>query len=236
MVDGGSGQSVSGVYTVFQVRFPTGWIMIDAGMDPEIAGDTTEAYRRADEQVRRALEGASTIVVTHEHHDHVGGVVRSPSLERLLPRTRLTTEQIRTLMERPNVPLIRLDSAAAARYRPLDYDRTYPLAPGVVLIKAPGHTPGSQMVYLRLASGKELLLIGDVAWAMAGVERRRLPPPPAIKEYGMNPNQIALQLDWLHSLLVDRPEIAVTNAHDDARLEKLIRQGVLVEGLIGATQ
>jgi glyoxylase-like metal-dependent hydrolase (beta-lactamase superfamily II) len=33
-------------------------------------------------------------------------------------------------------------------------------APGVVLIKAAGHTPGSQMVHVRLASGKEVMLVG----------------------------------------------------------------------------
>jgi glyoxylase-like metal-dependent hydrolase (beta-lactamase superfamily II) len=27
--------------------------------------------------------------------------------------------------------------------------------PGVVLIKAPGHTPGSQMIYVVLASGRD---------------------------------------------------------------------------------
>jgi glyoxylase-like metal-dependent hydrolase (beta-lactamase superfamily II) len=38
------------------------------------------------------------------------------------------------------------------------------IAPGVVLKKAQGHTPGSQMVFVALASGSELLFVGDVVW------------------------------------------------------------------------
>ena len=49
---------------------------------------------------------------------------------------------------------------------PLEYDHYYAAAPGIVLVKAPGHTPGSQLVFVKLASGKELLFIGDVAWHM----------------------------------------------------------------------
>ena len=37
------------------------------------------------------------------------------------------------------------------------------LAPGVVAIPAPSHTPRSQMFYVRLASGAEYLFAGDVA-------------------------------------------------------------------------
>jgi hypothetical protein len=41
----------------------------------------------------------------------------------------------------------------------------------MVLIKAAGHTPGSQMVYVVLDSRREYLLIGDAAWHMDGVRQ-----------------------------------------------------------------
>ncbi len=37
------------------------------------------------------------------------------------------------------------------------------VAPGVVVIPAPSHTPGSQMIYARLANGREYLFAGDIA-------------------------------------------------------------------------
>ncbi len=40
----------------------------------------------------------------------------------------------------------------------------YPVAPGVVLIRAPGHSTDSQMVYVRLQSGREILHSVDAAW------------------------------------------------------------------------
>jgi len=52
----------------------------------------------------------------------------------------------------------------------------------MALIKAPGHTPGSQMVYVALQSGKEVLLSGDVAWHMDGVRMNTGKDAPWIKE------------------------------------------------------
>src|SRR5689334_17356201 len=45
LLDHGADRLLPATYTVFQIRFPTGWIMVDAGMDPEVAGDTTARFR-----------------------------------------------------------------------------------------------------------------------------------------------------------------------------------------------
>jgi glyoxylase-like metal-dependent hydrolase (beta-lactamase superfamily II) len=132
------------------------------------------------------------------------------------------------LVEHPNNPLIRLDASKSDKYCVIDYDLLYPLAPGVVLVKAPGHTPGSQMVYVRLASGKEILLIGDITWAMAGVEQRRQKPEAVSKEYGEDRTAIQQQIEWLHNLM---GEVSLVNSHDDDSIIALIRGGVLKEGL-----
>ena len=49
-------------------------------------------------------------------------------------------------------------------YVPLAYEDYHSLAPGITLIKAPGHSPGSQVILLTLASGNEFLFVGDIAW------------------------------------------------------------------------
>ena len=71
------------------------------------------------------------------------------------------------------MPEIRLTPDQAARFIVVDYEKYLPVAPGIVLIKAAGHTPGSQMVYIALESGRELLLIGDTTWHMDGVRQMR---------------------------------------------------------------
>jgi glyoxylase-like metal-dependent hydrolase (beta-lactamase superfamily II) len=137
--------------------------MIDAGMNRDV---DTAFYKTfwADRfaRVQQALRDANLIVVTHEHHDHVAEVVRTATPDLIAPKTLLNRAQVQTLLDRPQTPLIRLTPARALQYLVVDYDLLYPVAPGFVLIKAPGHTPGSQMVYVRLASGREALFIGDI--------------------------------------------------------------------------
>lgn len=45
-----------------------------------------------------------------------------------------------------------------------DIDGIARLAPGVVPIEAPGHTPGSVWLYVHESSGEESLFVGDTVW------------------------------------------------------------------------
>jgi glyoxylase-like metal-dependent hydrolase (beta-lactamase superfamily II) len=47
--------------------------------------------------------------------------------------------------------------AEDGRFTVIDYRKYYPVAPGMVLIKAPGHAPDHQMVLIALQSGREIL-------------------------------------------------------------------------------
>jgi Metallo-beta-lactamase superfamily len=139
--------------TVYQVVYPDGYIMIDSGMDPQVhkffgRGVEEPYFPEAATQVERALRGAKSIVMTHEHGDHGAGVIRTPFFAELAPKTIVTRTQVQTLLTNPQMPEIRLTPEMAAHYIVIDYERYFPFAPGFVLIKAPGHTPGSQMIYL----------------------------------------------------------------------------------------
>jgi glyoxylase-like metal-dependent hydrolase (beta-lactamase superfamily II) len=228
MVEGGSTDRVPAGHPAFQLRFPRGWIMVDASIDREIAkGDTTfsdERYRR----IHEALRDARLAVVTHEHQDHVAGLIRSPFLAEVQRHALLTRAQMRVLLDKPNDPRIKLDSATAARYLVVDYDPIMPIARGVVLIRAAGHTPGSQMVYVRLASGRELVLAGDVAWHISGILTERQKPEESTKNFGGEDRAaIGQQLHWLKEL---PPEITVVPAHDQALIDQLIGRKVLRRG------
>ena len=230
VVEGGSAeQQVRAANPVFQIRFPRGWIMVDASVDRALAKSTTfddGLYRR----VHAALRDARLVVVTHEHADHAVGILRSPYLAQIQRHALLTRAQVRELMEHPNNPTIRLDSATAARYLTIDYETFVPIAPGVVLLKAAGHTPGSQMIYVRLSSGQEIVLAGDVAWNSVGVETQRQKPEQSTRDFGGEDRAaIAEQLRWLHDVAAPRTVVVV--AHDAARIETLVRRGVLRDGL-----
>ena len=215
--------------TAVQVVYSDGAVMVDAGMDRQVhtffGRGVEEPYDPAAAgQVERALKAARLIVVTHEHADHVAGVIHTPLATELAPKTMLTRVQVQTLLTAPQVPEIRLDAQTVSRYIVFDYDRYFPLAPGAVLIKAPGHTPGSQMIYVALESGKEYLLIGDVAWHMDGVRLIAGKDAPWVTEAQ---DAVMDQLGWLNGLSRTERNLAIVASHDDDEHKELIAKGIL---------
>jgi glyoxylase-like metal-dependent hydrolase (beta-lactamase superfamily II) len=224
--------TVSSPTPVFQVRFAQGWIMIDAAMDREIAAGAHDSGRFFDDRYTSAitaLRGAGLIVITHEHYDHIGTVGHSAVADELAPKTMLTRAQMDWLLHKPERTLTPFDSTRAGRYIIVDYDRVLPIAPGVVLIKAPGHTPGSQVVYVKLASGLEVILSGDVAWHRLGIETEKEKPDSASRHMAEDRAAIAGELAWLHQ--AERSGVSVVVSHDGEQLKTFARQGILSEGL-----
>src|SRR3546814_4681759 len=108
--------------------------------------------------MENALGKAKLILVTHEHVDHIGGLTEYPDVAKILPSTRLTQEQV--YHPERSAPAA-FAAGALDGYKPLVYDKYVAVAPGIVLIKSPGHSPGSQMVYVKKVDGTEVLFIGD---------------------------------------------------------------------------
>jgi glyoxylase-like metal-dependent hydrolase (beta-lactamase superfamily II) len=154
--------------TAFQLNGPTGSVVIDAGMDKDIATATQRGRNpvydeAANGRVTAAMGSAARIVVTHEHPDHIAGVARFPVPERLAERLTLTTKQFKGLRLWAPGGVVPPALANATLIEPQSPVR---VAPGVVMIPAQGHTEGSVMFYAKLASGAELLFLGDVAWTI----------------------------------------------------------------------
>jgi glyoxylase-like metal-dependent hydrolase (beta-lactamase superfamily II) len=146
---------------VFRLPVPGGApVVIDSGL-------TAAAARRLDmevfdpaaqDRVKAARRGAGTILLTHEHIDHAGGVVAlgDPAV---FARVRFNAAQIAGNRWTEILPW-----PEGERPRPsLSGTAPIAVAPGVVVIPASSHTPGSQMIYVRLAGGRELLFAGDIS-------------------------------------------------------------------------
>ena len=215
--------------TAFQVVYADSTLMIDAGMDQQVHNffgrGVVEPYdAEAGRQVERAVRAAKLILVTHEHGDHVAGVIHTPFAAELAPKTILTRTQVQTLMTAPQMPEITLTPELASRFIVVDYDRYLPVAPGIAFIKAPGHTPGSQMVYVALESGREYLFIGDSAWLMEGVRQIIGKDAPWITE---DQRSVTDQLRWLNGLLRTDPNLVIVASHDNDQRMELEGKGVL---------
>jgi glyoxylase-like metal-dependent hydrolase (beta-lactamase superfamily II) len=219
--------------TAFQVIYPDSYVMVDAGMDQTVhdffGRGTKEPYdAAAAAQVAKAVAGARMIVVTHEHGDHVAGVIRGAGAEQLAPKTILTRTQIEVLSTKPQMPEIKLTPEQARRFIVVDYDRYMPVAPGIVLIKSAGHTPGSQMVFVSLASGREYLLIGDATWHMDGVRGMKGKAAPWVTE---DVNAVLDQLRWLNQLTKSEPKLVIVASHDEEQHADLVKQKLLTSTL-----
>lgn len=218
--------------TAYQIVYADGTVMVDTGMDlatHQFFGRGVEEpyFPQSAARVAQALRSARAILVTHEHGDHIAGLMRSDEFNELAPKTVLTRLQLQTLSNDPQIPELRLSPEMAARLRIIDYSNTMAFAPGIALIKAPGHTPGSQMVYVALQSGKELLLAGDVAWHMDGVRLNTGKDAPWIKE---PPELMAAELNWLNGLLRSEKDLSIVISHDEEQRREYIAQGVLGDG------
>jgi len=219
--------------TAFQVMYPDGYVMVDAGMDLAVhrffgRGVEEPYFPEAARQLERAVRGATLIVVTHEHGDHVAGVIHTPVAAELASKTILTRTQVQTLMSMPQMPEIRLTDELARRFVVVDYDKYFPLAPGIALIKAGGHTPGSQMVYIALESGREYVLIGDATWHMDGVRLMKGKDASWITE---DRGAVLAQLTWLNGLSRTAPNLLIVASHDEEQHTELVQKGVLANRL-----
>jgi hypothetical protein len=86
------------------------------------------------------------------------------------------------------------------------------------------------MVYVRLASGREMILAGDIVWNMAGLELSHQKPDSVSHQMHEDRTTIQQQMAWLKNTAIPAG-ISVVVSHDGAELKALAQHGVLIEGL-----
>lgn len=206
-----------GSFGVIDAAFPEAMLHV---MNPDAVFDA-EAYA----SIQRALGEAKWVVITHEHADHLGGIAAFPEPERLVGRVSLTTEQ---LGNDEQLEQVKFPEALRGKLAPLAYAHYHALAPGVVLVKAPGHTPGSQLVYVALATGLELLFVGDVAWHADQITQLWY-RPRLVTDFFIGEDREAVmdQLRRLLELRVTNPALQVVVSHDVDQRKELLASGIM---------
>ena len=203
-------------------------LIIDTAMAPEAAKKmpSSKIDGAAYARVEAALKKADTIVFTHEHPDHVGGVAKAPDFAAIAGKVRMTREQLTgPKLERDQFPAGALESL-----KPLDYQGLYAVAPGVVLQKAPGHSNGSQLVYVELANGNRFLFVGDIAWSFDNIRLQR--GRPGIAKLLMHEDRGAVASE-LQAFGLLPPSVHVIIAHDPLALESDLKAGLYTQGFTG---
>jgi glyoxylase-like metal-dependent hydrolase (beta-lactamase superfamily II) len=233
VIEGGNDTPVTMPRTAFQIVYPDCSVMIDSGLDQathaSFSPDKPEPYFAEQfAKLQRALAKARLIVLTHHHADHVAGVLCAPNFSELAGKTIITRDVADCMMNTPHRPHLKPAPHALERFIILDYPQYYPVAPGVVLIRSPGHSPDSQMVFVRLQSGREILHSVDSAWIMDNIMEVKGKAAPWVKE---DVPAVMAQLRWLKAVAETEKNIAILVTHDDELFDRQTRNGTIGEEL-----
>ena len=229
VIEGGDDTAVAMPRTAFQIVYPDCSVMIDSGLDKathdSFSPDKPEPYFAEQfAKLQRALASARLIVLTHHHADHVAGVMCAPNFPELAGKTIITMGVADCMINTPHRPHLKLAPQALERFIVLDYPQYYPVAPGVVLIQSPGHSPDSQMVFIRLQSGREILHSVDAAWIMDNIMEVKGKAAPWVKE---DVPQVMAQLRWLKAVAETEKNITILVTHDDELFDRQTRNGTI---------
>jgi glyoxylase-like metal-dependent hydrolase (beta-lactamase superfamily II) len=164
---------------VVVVRSGDRTILIDAGLgsDPDLNLPRAGRLIQRLEAAGVELPAVTDVVLTHLHMDHVGGLLADGVRERLRPDLRVHLAAAEAeFWESPDFSRVNMPpgfpdalrrsakrflSEYGGQLRPFDTD--YEVAPGVLVQRTGGHTPGHSVV--RLASrGDRLMFAGDAVF------------------------------------------------------------------------
>ena len=227
-------------YTSFIIDTPDGAVIVGGAVDKATADEMTQAPENAAFYPDRynaltdAMAEARAVVITHEHIDHVMAIARHPAPEKLAPRLMLNVSQ------RTELPQFAQQGGIFELIDALNFNNSPPalsgktemIAPGIVIVPTPGHTPGSQAVYVQLQDGREYLLIGDIVWTMSNIAD--LKTRPVLTQYLVfDPNEdreaVKEQVRALYDLTAAEPDLILVPSHDRVYLQGLVAAGQLSE-------
>jgi len=117
------------------------------------------------------------ILLTHAHWDHVSGTADFPGVPVLV------TADERRFIDQAGWIMAIARGISGARYEVYDFEggpylgfpRSHDVFGdgSVVAVPAPGHTPGSVIVFVALPDGRRFAFVGDLAWQQEGITERR---------------------------------------------------------------
>jgi len=158
------------------------------------------------------------VVLTHAHWDHVSGI---PDLG--AAPVWVTQDELDFIMgTHPMMALIR--SFSGVNYRAygfpggpyLGFEHSFDVFGdgSVVLVEAPGHTPGSIIAFIALPGGERYALVGDLVWQTEGIDLPAERPWLSRKLVDYDEDQVRGHIVHLHQIKASLPDLVIVPAHD----------------------
>jgi len=222
-------------YSAFEVRTGGETILIDVP-HPErlhaLVPGARDYYTDRYPALQQAVKRSDRMVISHVHGDHVAGIPYGDDPEAAATKTYLNEAQFAAFEEmgvptEPNIREMGFPAALLAKTKRLDNAPWQFIAPGVAVIKAPGHTPGHQIIYIATRE-HEMLLLGDEVWTMENIrlERSR---PRIISKYIVEEDTEAV-VDILAAIIKTKksnPGLILLPSHDEAAIVAAAKSGAL---------
>ncbi|WP_157573190.1 MBL fold metallo-hydrolase [Novosphingobium sp. AAP83] len=195
---------------VWRIATPKGGIVIDSGLSQTDAEQM--GFKQYDAMaaaiVGKWMNDAKMIVFTHEHIDHVGGFLDYEKFDAVAKKAIVSADLMRgmTSLWRANAGRLGPPRKMAA---------VEAIAPGVVLIQTPGHSAGSQMIYVGLQNGREYIFAGDTG-SLASNIVKTVPRGRLLSDWLVQEDRVAT-IGWLKGLNLLRqqnPALVIIPSHD----------------------
>lgn len=159
------------------------------------------------------------VVLTHAHWDHVSGLQHLAGVPVWVPKAELgfvtSGDGAAKLARKLGVAAYKTYDFPDGPY--LGFARSWDVFEdgSVVLVPAPGHTPGSIAAFVSTPDGKRYVLVGDTAWQAEGVELPAQKPMLSRMMVDDEGPATWAMLQRLHAAQQAVPGLIVVPAHDD---------------------
>ena len=221
------------VMTAALVRHPQGDVLIETGLGRTIAAQFRQMpflFRLATDLVplqpaADQLDAAGYdrkhlryILLTHVHWDHVSGVPDFPGVPVLV-----TAAEHRFIEDGgfANAAARGINPSRWQEYmfdggRYLSFDQSHDLYGdgSIVMVPAPGHTPGSVVVFVSVSGGARYAFVGDLVWRREGILEREERPWLVRAQLEHDPVALRESLLRLSAIAARFPQIILVPSHD----------------------
>jgi N-acyl homoserine lactone hydrolase len=167
------------------------------------------------------------IVLTHAHWDHVSGAsdfAGTPVLVNAEEKAFIRDGGFSSVVAR-NMKDAKYEEYAFEGGPYLGYPASHDVHGdgSVVLVPAPGHTPGSIVVFVTLPGGKRYAFVGDLVWQLEGIALRE--ERPWLMRRLADSDEVLVRGQLLHvaAIAAKFPDLTIVPAHDARAFEKIPR-------------
>jgi len=214
------------------VKHPQGDLLIDTGFGRHIAEQLRtmpfgfraftfySLWQPAADQLRAAgydQQSLRAILLTHAHWDHVSGLPDFPGVPVwVTPQERQFISQGGHGQFGQPFPGIRYEEYGFEGGPYLGFPRSHDVYGdgAIVVVPAPGHTPGGVIIFVTLHDGTRYAFVGDLVWQLEGMTLRE--ERPWIVRTGADADTQGNRANLLRMIaLTERlPELIIVPAHD----------------------